>query len=172
MTSPPFPTPSAASALRVETWPEPELDRYRDLFRRVGSRWLWYSRLVMSEAELRAAIAEVHVVRDSAGAEVGLIELEFALPVCRLRFLGLVPEMTGRGHGRWLLGEALRLAWRDGVERVELFTCSLDHPAAMPTYLGAGFVATGRTFESFPDPRLIGLLPRDCAPQVPLVEPS
>ena len=48
-------------------------------------------------------------------------------------------------------------------------TCSLDHPAALPSYLRAGFVARGRAFESFPDPRLTGLLPRDVAPQLPLV---
>ncbi len=163
--------PLPASDLVVEPWPDPDLDRYRALFRRIGARWLWYSRLVMADAELRAALGEVHVVRGPDGAEVGMIELERAPDACRIRFLGLVPELTGRGHGRWLIATALDLAWRDGVEQVELYTCSLDHPAAMPAYLRAGFTAVSRSFESFPDPRLAGLLPRDCAPQVPLVEP-
>jgi len=172
MTRRPEPKAAVTSDLAVERWPDIDLARYRALFRRVGARWLWYSRLVMSDAQLRGAIGEVHVVRDRGGAEVGLVELERRPGACRIRFLGLVPELTGRGHGRWLVGEALRLAWQDGVERVDLYTCSLDHPAAMPAYLGAGFVATGRSFESFPDPRLTGLLPSDCAPQVPLVDPS
>jgi GNAT superfamily N-acetyltransferase len=172
MTQPPTDEPPPPSGLHLERWEDVDLHRYRVLFRRVGAPWLWYSRLVMSDAELRAALGEVHAVLDRSGAEVGLIELEPGLHTCRIRFLGLVPELTGRGHGRWLVGEALRLAWREGVERVDLYTCSLDHPAAMPAYLRAGFVATGRSFESFPDPRLAGLLPRDCAPQVPLVEPS
>ena len=55
------------------------------------------------------------------------------------------------------------------VERVRVHTCTLDHPAALPAYLRAGFKACSRAFESFPDPRLDGLLPRDCAPQVPLL---
>jgi hypothetical protein len=55
------------------------------------------------------------------------------------------------------------------VERVQVHTCSLDHPAALPAYLRAGFVAQRRAFESFPDPRLAGLLPRDVAPQIPLI---
>lgn len=164
--------PLPASDLRVEAWPDPDLDRYRGLFRRVGARWLWYSRLVMSDDELRAALGEVHVVRSADGTDAGMIELERAPDACRIRFLGLVPELTGRGHGRWLVDTTLRLAWRDGVEQVELYTCSLDHPAAMPAYLRAGFTAVSRSFESFPDPRLAGLLPSDCAPQVPLVEPS
>jgi hypothetical protein len=53
---------------------------------------------------------------------------------------------------------------------VTVHTCSLDHPAALPAYLRAGFVARRRAFESFPDPRLAGLLPRDVAPQIPLVD--
>jgi hypothetical protein len=49
-------------------------------------------------------------------------------------------------------------------------TCSLDHPAALPSYLRAGFRPVRRAFESFPDPRLSGLLPRDAAPQIPLLD--
>jgi hypothetical protein len=48
-------------------------------------------------------------------------------------------------------------------------TCSLDHPAALPAYRRAGFVPFKRAIERFPDPRLLGILPRDCAPQIPLI---
>ena len=166
------PAPAAApdSPLRLEHWAEVPPARYRELFRRIGARWLWYSRLAMDDAALAEAIAEVHAVVDASGAAVGLVELDFRTPrTCFIRFLGLDPELAGRGHGRWLFAETLRLAWREGVERVTVHTCSLDHPAALPAYLRAGFVATGRAFESFPDPRLAGHLPRDCAPQVPIV---
>jgi len=75
---------------------------------------------------------------------------------------------TGLGLGAWLMAEALRLAWRDGVKRVHVHTCSLDHPAALGAYRRAGFIPYGRAIERFPDPRLLGILPPDCAPQVPL----
>jgi len=39
----------------------------------------------------------------------------------------------------------------------------------LPAYLSAGFIAQRRAFESFPDPRLTGALPRDAAPQVPIL---
>lgn len=166
----PGPTRLTPSPLRMRRWPAIDHAKYRLLFQRVGAKWLWYSRLAMSDAELRSALGEVHAVEDRRGVEVGLVELDFAQAgTCRIRFLGLVPELAGQGHGKWLLGQVMALAWRPGIERVELFTCSLDHPAALPAYLRAGFVATGRSFESFPDPRLAGLLPSDCAPQVPLV---
>src|SRR5918999_1617178 len=76
---------------------------------------------------------------------------------------------AGRGHGAWLFAETLKLAWRPGVRRVHVNTCTLDHPAALRAYLKAGFTAYKRAFESFPDPRLAGLLPSDAAPQIPLV---
>ena len=170
MDAPPPPAPVPASPLRLERWAAVDPDRYRALFRRVGARWLWFSRLAMSDRELAAKVAEVHGVTGPDGADAGFIELDFGTPgVCMIRFLGLVPELAGQGHGRWLFAETLRLAWAPGVRQVRVHTCSLDHPAALPAYLRAGFVAKRRAFESFPDPRLAGLLPRDCAPQLPLL---
>ena len=170
MASPPPSAPAPASPLRLERWAAVDPDRYRALFRRVGSRWLWFSRLTMSDSELAAKIADVHAVRGPDGADAGFIELDFRTAgLCTIRFLGLVPELAGQGHGRWLFAETLRLAWAPGISQVRVHTCSLDHPAALPAYLRAGFVAKRRAFESFPDPRLAGLLPRDTAPQIPLV---
>jgi GNAT superfamily N-acetyltransferase len=158
------------SALRMAQWRDFDPDRYRALFRGIGGKWLWFSRLRMDDAELGAIVAEIHVVRDEAGADSGLVELDFqGQGHCLIRFLALAPELAGWGHGRWLFAETLARAWAPGVERVTVHTCSLDHPAALPAYLRAGFVAKRRAFESFPDPRLVGLLPEDCAPQVPLI---
>ena len=170
MTERPPLRPSPESPLRLESWTAVDPDRYRTLFRRVGANWLWFSRLAMDDATLMANLAEVHVVIDPTGAEAGFIELDFrTADECLIRFLGLVPELAGRGHGRWLFAQTLDMAWREDVKRVRVHTCSLDHPAALPAYLRAGFRSSSRAFESFPDPRLTGMLPRDCAPQVPLL---
>lgn len=170
MTSKPPARAMPPSPLRLERWRAPDPERYRILFRRVGGRWLWYSRLLMEDDALRAAIGELWAVTDR-GIEVGMIELDFSVPGdCLIRFLGLVPELAGKGHGKWLFGQLLALAWRPGVTRLKVNTCSLDHPAALPAYLKAGFSPRRRAFESFPDPRLLGVLPRDAAPQIPLLE--
>jgi GNAT superfamily N-acetyltransferase len=166
----PLPRPLPASALGLERWSDPDPARYRLLFERIGARWLWYSRLAMDDERLRREIAEVHAVVDRSGIEVGLIELDFRTGgECLIRFLGLVPELAGKGHGEWLFGRTLALAWRPGVRRVHVNTCTLDHPAALRAYLKAGFTAYRRAFESFPDPRLNGLLPAGSAPQLPLI---
>jgi len=99
-----------------------------------------------------------------------MLELDLREPHdCELSFVGLVPELSGKGHGRWLLAEAVRLSWRKGVDRVHVHTCSLDHPAALSAYRRAGFTPYKRSIERFPDPRLLGILPRDAAPQIPLL---
>jgi GNAT superfamily N-acetyltransferase len=169
----PVPGPLPDSPLRLMHWREPDPARYRLLFERVGSRWLWFSRLAMDDERLRREIQEVHAVVDRAGVELGMVELDFReAGQCLIRFLGLVPELAGRGQGKWLFAQTLALAWRAGIRRVHVNTCTLDHPAALPSYLRVGFRAYRRALESFPDPRRAGLLPGDAAPQIPLFEDS
>ena len=161
------------SGLRLSRVARPTPDHYRAIFRKVGAPWLWFSRLVMDDAKLDAIIADPAVELyevTAVEAVVGMLELDFRqVGECELAFVGLVPQLAGQGHGRWLLAEALRFAWREGVARVHVHTCSLDHPAALPAYLRAGFKPYRRVIERFPDPRLAGILPLDCAPQVPLL---
>jgi GNAT superfamily N-acetyltransferase len=166
-----------ASTLSLRRLAEVPLDDYRRLFRRIGARWLWFSRLLRNDADLAAIVhhpqVELFSVVDETGAEVGILELDFREPgECELAFVGLLPELSGQGHGRWLLAEAIRLAWRAGVTRVHVHTCSLDHPAALAAYVRAGFRPYKRAIERFPDPRVSEILPADCAPQVPLLRPA
>jgi len=162
--------PSSLSLHRVEV-PQPE--HYRELFRLVGAPWLWFSRLILDDVHLAEIVqhpkVELYAVHDEDGREVGILELDFREPhECELAFIGLVPELAGQGLGKWLLAEAVGRAWREGVDRVHVHTCSLDHPAALAAYRRAGFIPYKRAVERFPDPRLLGILPRESAPQIPL----
>lgn len=173
MTQPPDQAvPSSPLSLKLVEVPQPE--HYRQLFRLVGAPWLWFSRLVVDDAHLATIIqhpkVELYSVLDEDGREVGMLELDFREPhECEVAFIGLVPELSGKGHGRWLLAQAVRRSWREGITRVHVHTCSLDHPAALPAYRRSGFTPYKRAIERFPDPRLLGILPKDCAPQIPLL---
>lgn len=174
MRAPPKRAPIPPAPLRLVRWKAADLDAYRALFRRVGAPWLWFSRLVMTDAALAAILhdpaVEVYAVTDPRGTEVGLLELDFrSLPDCELGFLGLVPQLNGQGLGRWLMAQAKALAWRKGVERFWVHTCTLDSPYALGFYIRSGFVPYRQEIETFADPRLAGILPRDVAPQVPLL---
>lgn len=166
---PPLPSP-----LELKRLDRPGLAQYRELFRLVGTPWLWFSRLILADADLAAIIhdpkVELFAAVDGNGRQAGLLELDFRVAgQCELAFVGLVPDLAGMGHGRWLLAEAASRAWRAGITRVHVHTCTLDHPAALSAYLRAGFTPFKRAIERFPDPRLLGVLARDCAPQVPLL---
>lgn len=162
---------SPLSLKRIEV-PQPE--HYRELFRLVGAPWLWFSRLILDDAHLASIIqhpkVELYSVLEENGREAGMVELDFReAEECELAFVGLVPELSGKGHGRWLLAQAISRGWREGVDRVHVHTCSLDHPAALAAYRRAGFTPYKRAIERFPDPRLLGILPKSCAPQIPLL---
>src|SRR5262249_11305285 len=140
-----------------------------------GEHWLWFSRLAMTDDALLAIIhnpkVETFAVVDPRGIEIGMLELDFSTGgECELAFFGLVPDLAGKGHGGWLMAHALARGWRTGVEWMWVHACTLDHPAALVFYRKAGFVPYARSVETFADPRLIGLISREAAPQVPLFE--
>lgn len=161
------------STLQLRHVSNPTADQYRALFRKIGSPWLWFSRLIMADDKLEAIIQHPELMLFEVAAVeavVGMLELDFReTGQCELAFVGLVPGLSGQGHGRWLLAEAVDRAWRQGIERIHVHTCTLDHPAALAAYRRAGFVPYKRAIETFPDPRLAGILPPNCAPQIPLV---
>ncbi|SDA20803.1 N-acetyltransferase [Sphingomonas sp. NFR15] len=172
----PEPMPVPEAPLRLVALERPTLDRYRALFRSVGAPWLWFSRLVMDDAALTEIIHDpdvaIFAAVDQAGRDAGMLELDFRTPrECELSYFGLVPDLAGKGLGRWLMAHALERAWRAGIERVWVHTCTLDHPTALGFYRRSGFTAIRRTIETFADPRLIGALPPDAAPQIPCLKP-
>src|SRR5690349_4358026 len=92
---------------------QPGVDEYRQLFRRIGKNWLWFSRLLMTDEQLAQIIqdeaVELYLVVDELGTEIGMVELDFReTGECELAYIGLLPELAGFGHGRWMLGETLR----------------------------------------------------------------
>lgn len=171
----PVAMPEGAS-LTLEREVRPDRDAYRRLIVSVGAECLWQARLALTGDALTAILHDpavaVHVLRRD-GAAVGLVELDFRRAgACEIAHFGVVRTAQGTGAARWAMARALDAAWAgDGVGRVWLHTCTLDHPAAPAFYRRMGFVAIRQYAEVLPDPRLTGLLPRDAAPHVPLAVP-
>jgi len=128
---------------------------------------------LMDADELRAILhdpaVELSIIRD--GQEpVGFIELDFRVPgECEIAFFGLIPGLNGQGHGRWMMNQALDKAWRDGIKRVWLHTCTQDSPRALPFYQRSGFRIFRQQIGQMIDPRLTGDLPETAAPHVPVL---
>ena len=161
------------SSLSLERWNEPPVAEYLSLFRAVGEPWLWTSRLLMAESQVRDIIhdpaTEIYVASD-CDHPVGFIELDFRdAGQCEIGFFGLIAAMSGKGHGRWLMNHALEKAWRDDINRVWLHTCTQDSPRALPFYQQNGFRIFKQQLDMMPDPRLSGHLPKTSAPHVPII---
>jgi GNAT superfamily N-acetyltransferase len=174
MTARPAPRPDPAGAWTLRRVEMPPLDWFRDLYRRVGEEWLWFSRLQMSDADLVAIIhspqVEVYAL-EHEGRDEGLLELDFReAGQCELSFFGVTAKLIGSGAGRWLMNRALELAWSRPIARVWVHTCTFDHPAALAFYQRSGFRPFRRQIEVADDPRLDGTAPRDVARHVPIIE--
>ncbi|MCA6115313.1 GNAT family N-acetyltransferase [Bradyrhizobium sp. WSM 1738] len=174
ITARPAPRPDPASAWTLRRVETPPLDWFRDLYRRVGEEWLWFSRIRMPDAELAAHLhapqLEVYALVD-AGRDEGLLELDFREPgQCEIVMFGVAAKLVGTGAGRWLMNRAQDIAWSRPIDRLWLHTCTFDHPAALAFYQRSGFRAFRRQIEVRDDPRLDGTVPRVVAPHVPVIE--
>lgn len=163
-------------ALIVRPVSRPDLDWYRDLYRRVGEDWLWFSRIKMPAAELAAIIHDENVEVSALtvdGRDEGLLELDFRQPeACELAFFGVTNDLIGSGAGRYLMNAAIERAWSKPIRRFWMHTCTLDHPGAVAFYRRSGFIPFRQQIEIADDPRLTGVLPATAAPQVPLIRPA
>ena len=174
MTARPAPRPDPPDAWTLRRVDSPGLDWFRDLYRRVGEEWLWFSRIRMPDAELAARLhapqLEVYALVGD-GRDEGLLELDFRESgQCEIGMFGVTAKLVGTGAGRWLMSRALDIAWSRPVERVWLHTCTFDHPAALAFYQRSGFRAFRRQVEVADDPRLDGTAPREVAKHMPIVE--
>jgi GNAT superfamily N-acetyltransferase len=163
--------PGAWTLRRVEA---PRFDWFRDLYRRIGEEWLWFSRLQMVDAELaailHAPLTEVYALVDE-GRDEGVLHLDFSKSgQCEIALFGVTAKLVGGGAGRWLMNRALQRAWSQPVTRVWVHTCTLDHPSALAFYQRSGFRAFRRQIEIADDPRLDGTAPRHVAKHIPIIE--
>ncbi|RFC62662.1 GNAT family N-acetyltransferase [Fulvimarina endophytica] len=167
------PAPQAPGAKwRFERDETPDLRDYLDLWRRVGGPQLWYGRLVQSEAEVAAYLAApttavFRLIVD--GRAEGIADLDFSVESrCELVYFGVTPTLVGKGAGGFMMGEVLAFVKEAGTPLLWLHTNTLDHAKARGFYARFGFEPVSQKLELADDPRLVGLYPRDTAPQIPI----
>jgi GNAT superfamily N-acetyltransferase len=165
--------PPGTEAFSLEPIDRRDVDRYLQVYRLLGERWMWFSRLAKPRADLEALFADPAVELYAArldGRDVGLLELDFRVPgEGELAFFGLDEPVVGKGAGRWLMNRALALAWARPISRFWVHTCTLDHPGALAFYRRSGFTVFKRGVEVDDDPRLAGKLRGDAAGHHPVI---
>ena len=167
------PDPPGTAGFSLDPIDRSDVERYLRIYRQLGERWMWFSRLTKPRAELEAIFSDPAVAIYAArldGQDVGLLELDFRVPgEGELAFFGLDEPVVGRGAGRWLMNRAQELAWARPISRFWVHTCTIDHQGALAFYQRSGFKVFKRGIEVNDDPRLAGQMRRDCVPHHPVV---
>ena len=161
MKSRPAARPEIGGPWRLQRMTRPPPEAYRALYSKIGDEWIWFSRLMMSDAELTEILwhplVEVYGL-EVAGQLEGLLELDYRIDgEAELAFFGVTTALVGGGASRWLMNRALEKVWQRPVTRFWVHTCTLDHPNALAFYRRSGFVPFRRQIEIAPDPRLQGV---------------
>jgi GNAT superfamily N-acetyltransferase len=150
---------------------------HRQLYRDVGTPWLWAGLIAKTEADIAAYLARPDVLSFAAfdgDKPIALLDLDTAQKEAtetgvEVAYFGFIPSHTGKGAGAWLMAEAVRITAENGANRLWLHSCNFDHPGAVAFYVRQGFRIYAQGFEIMDDPRHHGLIPRTAAKHVPMM---
>ncbi len=133
---------------------EPTVSFYRYLLEQVGRGRMWPERRALSDEEIGELFADGQVtvtVLSIGGVPAGFFELDRReAGVIELARVGLVPEFTGRGLGRYLLAAAVEAAWDEDPEVVIAETTDRHDPRSLLLFQWAGFEPVGTTVRKVP----------------------
>ena len=138
---PSLPAGHTAALLKAEN---PPVWYFRALYDAVGRDYSWEDLPRQSDAEvadwLDPATKQLWTLIDRGWPQGFFLLDEGRATATEITYFGLVPEAVGTGLGTWLLKTAVLTAWkRPRLEKLEVNTCTLDHPRALQTYQKAGF---------------------------------
>ncbi len=177
MTAPPANLPDIAAEPDWHFAPvtDPGSDWYRDLYRRIGGEYLWYSRLALSDEALTETIQHrAHFLQALSldGKAEGLVEIDFRKSgEAEIVFFGVTPALVGTRAARFMMSRAIAQVFGRGIKRLWLHTNTLDHPKALAFYRRTGFMPISQEIEIADDPRLTGLYDPSMAPHIPIFAP-
>ena len=116
----------------------------RFLYFTVGEDWQWNDKRGWTDEQWRD-YAEADSLRTFLasydGSPAGFFELREDDGAIEIAYFGLMPAFYGRGFGGALLTRAIEEAWKSGPGRVWVYTCTEDHPAALPNYQARGMTS-------------------------------
>ncbi|MBF9050939.1 GNAT family N-acetyltransferase [Roseobacter sp. HKCCD9010] len=138
------PAPLLPEGVRLDHAVRPPAWFFLALYDAVGRAYEWQDKHREDPEVVRAFVQDPAVelwVASAQGWPQGFFQLDFRQAgTCDLAYFGMVPEAVGQGLGGKLLRTALAKGWAgEGVRRMTVNTCTLDHPRALDLYQRVGF---------------------------------
>ena len=112
-------------------------------YKNIGRKHKWIDRLSWSEEKWIKYVSSENVrsyVFKFKDDLVGFFELIYHNDKneTEIAYFGIMEEYQNKKLGSYLLSEAIKKSFQNGVVRVWVHTCSLDHRNALNNYVGRG----------------------------------
>ena len=121
----------------------PDFQLNKFFYKQIGKKYRWIDRLVWEDKKwidfVENSKVKTFILKDSDNM-VGFYETihDITKNHAEIAYFGILEEYFGKKCGGYLLSEAIANLFEDGINRVWLHTCSLDHKNALKNYLARG----------------------------------
>ena len=121
--------------------PDFQINKY--FYKKIGKDHRWVDRLSWGEKiwidYVEDAKVKTFVLKDKENL-IGYFEQIFHTEKksCEIAYFGILKEHYGKKYGGFLLTEAIKNSFINGIEKVWVHTCSLDHKYALKNYQARG----------------------------------
>ena len=121
----------------------PDFQLNKFFYKQIGNKYRWIDRLAWSDKKWIEYVENPRVktfILKENNNLVGFYETVRDLDNdhSEIAYFGILEEYFGKKCGGYLLSEAIKKLFEDGISRVWLHTCSLDHKNAIKNYLARG----------------------------------
>ena len=112
-------------------------------YKQIGKDHRWVDRLSWNEKNwidyVENSTVKTYVLNDKEDP-IGYFEQIFHVEKksCEIAYFGILKEHYGKKYGGFLLTEAIKNSFINGIEKVWVHTCSLDHKYALKNYQARG----------------------------------
>jgi len=112
-------------------------------YKNIGNKHKWLDRLIWTEEKWIDYVSNKNVktyVLKSKKDLVGFFELihHQEKKEVEIAYLGILEEFHNKKLGSYLLTEAIKISFKNKINRVWVHTCTLDHKNALNNYLTRG----------------------------------
>jgi GNAT superfamily N-acetyltransferase len=143
-----LPPPQPRGKVALLRCDKPPTHFYRYLYDTIGKDYFWVDRKKLTPEALAEVLNDplnLVFVLYVEGNPAGMAELDLRKSgTANISYFGLMPEAIGKRLGYFFLYHTCMNAWAQGIQRLTINTCTLDHPRALPLYQRLGFTPYNR----------------------------
>ena len=112
-------------------------------YKNIGNKHKWVDRLIWNEEKWINYVSNENVktyVLKYKDDLVGFFELIYhqEKKEVEIAYLGILEEYHNKKLGSYLLSEAIKISFKNKIDRVWVHTCTLDHKNALNNYMTRG----------------------------------